>query len=149
MISVTRLLGFHILMIFKMLAFDKAHKSLRYVNSGCVKSSRTFIAIFGKLWDADDIYFIPIIFIFKYKQFSFLNINITMRTLSLTIALLLTLNLVNSNLSFNSFNGDFNSLTATSGAIALSDLITVANYYGCKTWVKNQCTECSKGFYFN
>jgi len=65
-----RLLGFHILMIFKMLAFDKAHKSLRYVNSGCVKSSRTFIAIFGKLWDADDICFIPIIFIFKYKQYN-------------------------------------------------------------------------------
>lgn len=72
-----------------------------------------------------------------------------MRTVSLTIALLLTLTLVSSDLSFNSFNGDFNSLTATNGAILLSDLITVANYYGCKTWVKNQCTECSKGFYFS
>jgi hypothetical protein len=128
-------------MIFKLLAFDKPYQSLRYVSSECVKCNRRLIAVLDKLWDADDICFFPIIFIF--------NINNTMRTVSLIIALLFTLTLVNSDLSFNSFNGDFNSLTSGNGAIPLSDLITVANYYGCKTWVKNQCTECSKGFYFS
>jgi len=72
-----------------------------------------------------------------------------MKAIALAIALLLTLTSVHADLSFNSFNGDFSSLTAPNGAIALSDLITVANYYGCKTWVKNQCTECSQGYHFS
>ena len=72
-----------------------------------------------------------------------------MKAITIAFALLLTLTLVKANLAFNSFNGDFNSITAANGAIALSDLINVANYYGCKTWVKNQCTECSQGFHFS
>lgn len=63
-----------------------------------------------------------------------------MKAIPLAIVMLLTVSVVRSDLSFNSFNGDFSSLTASNGAIALSDLITVANYYGCKSWVKNQCT---------
>ena len=63
-----------------------------------------------------------------------------MRSVALFVTLLLTISLVNSNLSFSSFNGDFNSFDAASSGIALSDIITVANHYGCKTWVKNLCT---------
>lgn len=51
--------------------------------------------------------------------------------------------------TLNSFNGDFNSLVNATNAVPYSDLVTVANYYGCKTWVKNQCTECSGGYHFN
>lgn len=72
-----------------------------------------------------------------------------MRAIKISLTLLFLLALVTANLSFDSFLGDFNSITAANSAIPLSDLITVGNYYGCKTWANNQCTECSKGFYFN
>ena len=72
-----------------------------------------------------------------------------MNRLVVALTLLLALSTVNANLSFNSFNGDFNSFDPATSGIALSDIITVANHYGCKTWVKNQCTECSQGWYFN
>jgi hypothetical protein len=72
-----------------------------------------------------------------------------MRAIKLSFTLLFILTLVSANLYLSSFNGDFNSVIAANAAIPLSDLITVGNYYGCKTWVKNQCTECSKGFYFS
>ena len=65
------------------------------------------------------------------------------------VLLLLTFNSVSADLSFNSFSGDFSSYDPASSGIALSDIITVANYYGCKTWVKNECVECSVGYYFN
>ena len=72
-----------------------------------------------------------------------------MKQVLFIIALLLALSQVKANLSFNTFNGDFNSFLPADADIALHDIVTIANYYGCKTWVKNECTECSKGFYFN
>jgi hypothetical protein len=56
---------------------------------------------------------------------------------------------VHADLSFASFNGDFSSNTNSNAALPLSALITVANYYGCKTWVKQQCTECAPRFFFS
>jgi hypothetical protein len=62
-----------------------------------------------------------------------------MNKIVIAITLLLVLNSVQADFTFNSFSGDFSSNPEASG-IALSDIITVANFYGCKTWVKNQCT---------
>ena len=63
-----------------------------------------------------------------------------MSKIVLALTLILALTSVNANLSFSSFNGDFSSFNAAPSDIPLSDLMTVANHYGCKTWVKNQCT---------
>jgi hypothetical protein len=67
----------------------------------------------------------------------------------LVIAVLLLCSSVNGQLSFSSFNGDFSSFDPANSGIALSDIITVANHFGCKTWVDGKCTECSKSYYFN
>jgi hypothetical protein len=72
-----------------------------------------------------------------------------MSRLLIPITLLLLFSTVHADLSFSSFTGDFSSYDPATSGIPLSDIITVANYYGCKTWVKNQCTECSQGYYFN
>lgn len=72
-----------------------------------------------------------------------------MKISAIALLLLLTISLVQADLTFSSFNGDFSSTDGTIGATPLSDIITVANYYGCKTWNKNLCTECSEGYYFN
>ena len=80
------------------------------------------------------------VFSYKYSLMSKIVIAIT---------LLLALTSVNANLSFSSFNGDFSSYDPAASGISFEDIITVANHYGCKTWVKNQCTECSQGWYFN
>jgi hypothetical protein len=72
-----------------------------------------------------------------------------MNKFAIAISILLLVGSVSADLSFSSFSGDFNSYNPASSGIALSDIVTVANYYGCKTWVKNQCTECSNGFYFS
>ena len=67
-----------------------------------------------------------------------------MKRLVITITILLALSSVNAQLSFNSFNGDFSSFNPATSGIAFSDIITVANHYGCKTWNKNQCTNALK-----
>ena len=67
----------------------------------------------------------------------------------IALTLLLVMTTVKADLSFSSFNGDFSSFDPASTGLSVSDLVTVANHYGCKTWVKNQCTECSQGWYFN
>jgi hypothetical protein len=61
------------------------------------------------------------------------------------IAVLLLLTLIHSQGDFtlSSFNGDFSSLDSVSQQIPLSQLINVANYYGCKTWAKDQCCQIS------
>ena len=83
-------------------------------------------------------------------RLSFFVINIQlMSKIIIALTLLLALTTVNANLNYNSFNGDFSSFDAASSGIPLSDIITVANHYGCKTWQKNVCTECSQGWYFN
>ena len=81
--------------------------------------------------------------LFNYK------INKLMRAIKLGLTLLFILTLVRTDIYLSTYLGDFNSFTTTTAAIPLSDLITVGNYYGCKTWVNNKCTECSKGFYFS
>ena len=72
-----------------------------------------------------------------------------MKLFAIAFALLLVVSLSDGDLTLSSFNGDFSSLDAVSGQVPLSDLITVANYYGCKTWAKDQCLECSNGYSFN
>ena len=72
-----------------------------------------------------------------------------MKKFAIAVVLLLTLNSVSADLSFSSFNGDFSSFDPHSSGIPLSEIITVANYFGCRTWEKNVCVECSVGFYFN
>lgn len=73
-----------------------------------------------------------------------------MKKLVIALVLLLILhNIQSAELSFNSFSGDFSSYDPASSGIPLSDIITVVNYFGCKTWDKNVCIECSAGFYFN
>ena len=72
-----------------------------------------------------------------------------MKEAAIALTLLLTLSLVHADLSFSSFNGAFSSNNNPNGSLPLSALITVANYYGCKTWVQQQCTECALGFYFS
>jgi hypothetical protein len=56
------------------------------------------------------------------------------------IALLLVWPSVQAELTFNSFSGDFSSYDPASSGISLEDIVTVANYFGCRTWVKNVCT---------
>ena len=72
-----------------------------------------------------------------------------MKIFAIAIALLLSLAYTQGNFTLSSFNGDFSSLNSVSGQIPLSSLINVANYYGCKTWAKDQCVECSNGYSFN
>ena len=72
-----------------------------------------------------------------------------MKEAAIALTILLTLSLVRADLSFASFNGAFSSNSNLNASLPLSALITVANYYGCKTWVKQQCTECAPGFYFS
>lgn len=72
-----------------------------------------------------------------------------MKILAIAIALLLTLAAAQGELSLSSFNGDFSSFDSASGQVPLSQLVNVANYFGCKTWSKDQCTECSNGYFFN
>lgn len=62
-----------------------------------------------------------------------------MKIIAVAIALLLTLTLSQGDLTLSSFNGDFSSLDSVNQQIPLSQLINVANYYGCKTWAKDQC----------
>lgn len=71
-----------------------------------------------------------------------------MKLFAIAFALLLVGSL-SEDLTLSSFNGDFSSFDAVSGQVPLSDLITVANYYGCRTWAKDQCLECSNGYSFN
>jgi hypothetical protein len=63
-----------------------------------------------------------------------------MKGVTIVLALLLALASAQGTFTYNSFNGDFSSGDAISSEISLSDIITVANYYGCKTWVDNLCT---------
>jgi len=72
-----------------------------------------------------------------------------MKNLMVVIAFLLLCSSVYGQLSFSSFNGDFSSFDPANSGIPLSDIITVANHFGCKTWVDGQCTECSQSYYFN
>jgi hypothetical protein len=72
-----------------------------------------------------------------------------MRKLVIALTLLLLFSSAYANLTFSSFSGDFSSYNPAASGIPLNDIVTVANYYGCKTWVKNLCTECSQGYYFN
>lgn len=72
-----------------------------------------------------------------------------MNRFAIAITILLLVGSVSADLSFSSFTGDFNSYDPTATGIPLTDIITVANYYGCKTWDKDLCTQCSDGFYFN
>lgn len=65
------------------------------------------------------------------------------------ILVLLLVGLAHCDLTLSSFNGEFSSFNKQGGEIPLSQLVTVANYYGCKTWSKDQCLECSKGYFFN
>ncbi len=62
-----------------------------------------------------------------------------MKIIAVAIALLLTLTLSQGDLTLSSFNGDFSSFDSVKQQIPLSQLINVANYYGCKTWAKDQC----------
>jgi hypothetical protein len=72
-----------------------------------------------------------------------------MKLIALAIALLLSVALAQGNLALSSFNGDFSSFDSASASVPLSALVNVANYYGCKTWSKDQCLECSAGYFFN
>jgi hypothetical protein len=69
-----------------------------------------------------------------------------MNKTKLLISIILLLAIVKSDISLTSFNGDFSSLDPS---IPMSDLVNIANYFGCKTWIKGTCKECSSGFWFN
>lgn len=62
-----------------------------------------------------------------------------MKTILIPILLLSILALSYTQVTFTSFNGDFNSLEGVSGSIPVSQLINVANFYGCKKWEKDVC----------
>lgn len=72
-----------------------------------------------------------------------------MKTQHLATLLLLFVSCQTYNLTLTSLTGDFSSFDSVNGSVPLSDLITVANYFGCKTWNKSLCTECSQGYSFN
>lgn len=62
-----------------------------------------------------------------------------MKIVIVAILLFFTLTHSQGDLTLSSFNGDFSSFDSVNQQIPLSELINVANYYGCKTWAKDKC----------
>lgn len=72
-----------------------------------------------------------------------------MKKIFLAILLLCIAALAQTQVTYTSFNGDFNSQEGIAGSIPISELVHIANYYGCSKWEKDLCLECSERYYFN